>query len=188
MYPAYSTLKINIRFSYYCALFKKFGPFCAVSLAWLVFSLFCHLTFYLPLFFLFHFEMLQSPQYCSDRNRTSLHARSPGELWSKRNIVAALWYSCESETSSHSHHNYNQQAKSMACTTPLNSLELNCFIELPREPRCCKWMCCSPWSGNINTFQYSTALNIPPNSFNFSGGIMLVSLISGEGLFSNKLL
>lgn len=75
----------------------------------------------------------------------------------------------------------------MVGTTPLSSLKLNCFIELPCEPRYCKWMCCSPWSGNINAFQHSTTLNKTPNSFNSSRGIMLVLLISREGLFSNML-
>lgn len=105
MYPAYSTLKISIRFSCYCVLFNKFGPLCAISLAWSVFSLFCHLAFYLPLFFLFNFKILQSSQYCSDGNRTFLLAKSPGELWNKWNIAAVVWYLLGSETSYHSHHN-----------------------------------------------------------------------------------
>lgn len=75
----------------------------------------------------------------------------------------------------------------MVGTTPLNSLELNCFIELPCEPMYCKWMCCSPWSGNINAFQYCTDLTITPKSFNPSRGIIFVLLMCREGLFSNML-
>lgn len=105
MYPAYSTLKINIRFSHYCVLFNKFSPLYAISLAWFVFSLFCHLTFYLPSLFLFNVKILQSFQYCSDGNRTSLLPKSPGELWNKWNIVVVVWYLLGSETSYHSHPN-----------------------------------------------------------------------------------
>lgn len=61
MYRAYSALKINIRFPYYCVLFNKFGPLCVIFLVWFVSSLFCHLAFYLPFFLSLIFRYYNHP-------------------------------------------------------------------------------------------------------------------------------
>ena len=71
MYCAYSTLKINITFSYYCVFFNEFGPWCVIFLVWFVSSLFCHLAFYLP-FSLSVSLSLFILRYYSHQGRTSL--------------------------------------------------------------------------------------------------------------------
>lgn len=134
MYPAYSTLKIYVRFSYYYALFNTFGPLYNFS-SMVCLSLPHHLAIYLAPFFLIwrYYNYLSIVQI-----ERSLLAKSPGELQNKWSIVAVVWYLLGSETSYNSHHHrlyftirrLNPQLAQLHWTHWSWTALLNCLVNL----------------------------------------------------------